>query len=158
MRTWFAAMLLVLAGCASPDYAGEPGEPTGPTGSGDPGDPSPGNDTASPPSLPAAIHETGVLPVGMEWECLSSACPEYPFTLETSARVRVVLSWLVPANDIDFMVVDESGSEKFGGYDVPPQTSEDENSVLPAGAYRVIVMPYQSATDQFTLDVTFEAP
>lgn len=137
---------MILAGCAD----SSPTEPPAEAGDGEPVD--------AVYAIPDTLRETGLLPVGYQWDCVSGACPQYPFELFGDTDVDLTLNWNIPLNDIDVFVYTEDGGIVMEGTDVVPQTSEHQEAVLPAGNYTISVEPYEAATDEFTLVVDFALP
>lgn len=152
LRAATLALVLLLAGCTTPETSDDDTNSTSPT----------------PPTmadLPAPIEESKTVSGGADptnfagapvCSAPTAACERYPFELNATAMIVAGLSWGVPANDFDLYLFKDGEPTEIMSASNPPGTTEQFEESIDAGSYEVVVVPWAVSQDTFTLTVTFE--
>lgn len=149
-------LLVVLAGCLTPDAPADDASATAPT--------APGVAAVLPAPIEDSKEVTGSadpmnFPTGQVCQTPSAQCFPYPFTLNATATITADLSWTLPASDFDFYVMSGGTPIVNGASDVTagPSTSEHLGGELEPGDYELTVVAWSVARDTYTVSATFAA-
>lgn len=85
----------------------------------------------------------------------SSSCYRYPFTTGTDTRAQIHLDWADTTNDFDLYILGADGDEVATSSTGPLDTGETLDVELEPGSYEIVVVPWLTTSETYTLEAHF---